>query len=150
MLMQPTAAQRRLARIRALAAKKGLHVRLGRNPASGEPKELAVYSLVEAKKGESYKPWCLARQSLEHEINFFEDWDWVSGTHAQDKIHEALKKWLPNLPTPIRAVRVSEQSISLYWTESTWFEDASAQSSAQKSIQFLEDELQHLLALIRT
>ena len=150
MLMQPSPQQRRLAKIRTMASKKGLHVRLGRNPASGEPKELAVYSLFETNKRLSYKPWCLARQSLEHEINFLEDWDWVSGNHAPDNIHQRIKQWLPKLPAPIRAIRVSEQSVSLYWTENSWFENAQAETSAPSCIDFIEAELYWLQKLIRT
>ncbi len=147
MLMQPTAQQRRLARIRNKAAKRGIHVRLGRNPASGEPRELAVYSLIETEQRSTFKPWCLARQSLEHEINFFEEWDWVAGDHAPGKIHQQILKWLPKLPPPIRAVRVSDQSVSLYWTEGCWVEGNSNDSAEEKCMVFLESELRWLLEL---
>jgi len=150
MMLQPNRSQRHATRLRALAEKHKLHIRLGQNPASGEPRELAVYSRsVNPKTEGSLRPWFAARQALEHELNFAEDWDWVRGGHAPEKLHAALKDWLPTLPAPIRAVVVTDQSVGIYWTERFWLQRENWDDSAQESVAYIIEALDRLFELSR-
>jgi len=149
MMLQPSRQQRRIARVRTLAAKQGLRVRLGQNPTSGEPRHMAIYCrAIEDLKStaEKIQPWCVSRQSLEHELNFVNDWDWVANTQASEALQKILPQWLSDLPAPIRAVEVSGHSVCLYWTEACWHKGADVEDSLQKCVEFIDAELQWLIA----
>lgn len=151
MMLQPNAHQTRLARLRSLALKNGLQVHLAQNPASGDPRQIAVYSfrLPPQNIGRiTLRPWCLSRQNLEHELNFFADWDWVGAGRPKREQRQDLRNWLLELPAPIRAVEVEEQMVSVYWTESTWFPDDSWEIASKKSIDFISTRLLRLLQLV--
>ena len=143
MMIQPSQRQRRLARLRTLAAKQGLRVHLGQNPAGGEPRQLALYSMAvdSAQVDRAPQPWCVGRQSLEHEINLIADWDWIGELRASKAVTARLIEWLPSLPAPIRAVEVTPHSVVLYWTEACWQREARWEDSASACLAFMESQL---------
>ncbi|ACR14201.1 conserved hypothetical protein [Teredinibacter turnerae T7901] len=148
MMMQPNKQERRLARLRSLAAKRGLRVNIGQNPANGEPHQIAVYSrlLPPPPKSVERPQWCVARQSLEHEINFSADWDWVAANRPDAALQAALKPWLLELPAAIRAVEMRESAVSVYWTESCWERQAQWQDSIEGCLGTIAKQLDWLAA----
>lgn len=150
MMLQPSRRQRELARVRLLAAKHSMAVKLVQNPASGEPRQLAVYSRgVEDCRtygGRKPAPWILARQHLEHELNFASGWDWVGEKRAPAALQEILKPWLTALPAPIRAVEVTAQTVGFYWTEACWQHEADPEDAMQACIEYLDAEIYWLVA----
>jgi len=151
MMLQPNSHQKRLARLRSLAAKHGLQIHIAQNPASGDPRQIAVYSF-RLPPGDynhiTLKPWSLSRQNLEHELNFFADWDWVGAGRPNREKRQPLRDWLLELPAAIRAVEVEEHRLSVYWTESGLFSDEDWEVSSSKSIDFIAARLLKLLQLL--
>lgn len=150
MMLQPNKQQRRLARLRSLASKQDIRVRLGQNPTNGEPRQLALYSrpLGELPAGVKIRTWCLGRQSLEHELNFLAEWDWVAGSRASEYVQHELKPWVQNLPAPIRAIEVTESSVIFYWTETCWERQPRWEDSMQHCLETVDVELRWLADLV--
>ncbi|WP_075185243.1 hypothetical protein [Teredinibacter haidensis] len=146
MMIQPSRRQRRVARLRELAATRQLRVKLSSNPVSGEPRQLCVYShaVETTSHKDKLRPWMLARQSFEHELNFVADWDWVGRNRVAEGKQRELCEWVQMLPAPIRAVEVTEHSVSLYWTEACWHREARWQDSIELCLNFIEHELNWL------
>lgn len=149
MMLQPSKQQRRLARLRSLAGKADLRVTIGQNPTHGEPQEIALYEkfLYNLPKGVKPLPWCLGRQSLEHEINFLADWDWIGGNRASEYVQHELRSWLQALPASIRALEVTPSSVIFYWTESCWERQPTWEASIQHCLEAIEVELRWLADL---
>lgn len=150
MMLQPNKQQKRLAKLRSIANKRDLRVRIAQNPASGEPRQIAVYSFrVPRELGDSkIKPWSLSRQNLEHELNFVADWDWVGAARPPKELRAAIREWLLELPAPIRAVEVSDVVVEFYWTEACWHRTDKWADAAHHCIGFIEKKLHDLVQLI--
>jgi len=150
MMVQPSRYQKRLARLRTLAAKRGLRVRLGQNPAPGEPRQLAIYShaIETNKRLQKIPTWSLARQTLEHELNFATGWDWLCERQAPKVLHEPIQQWLMALPASIRVVEVTEHSVGVYWTESCWHKEPRWELSVDKCLNDVDQFLHRLTQIV--
>lgn len=150
MLLQPTTQQKRLAKLRSIANNSDLHVRITQNPASGDPRQIAVYSFrVPRDIGEpNIKPWCLSRQNFEHELNFVADWDWKDAARPPKEKRDAIRSWLMDLPAPIRAVEVSDVAVEVYWTEVCWHRSDKWEDAAHHCVAIIDKKLHDLAQLI--
>ena len=113
MMMQPSAGQTKLAKLRTLAVGEGLTVRLEHVPGSRTSAQQAIYTLplpAGARRQLRTMHWALEKKRQPHDINFYQYWDWRSG----QKLNEAdIKRLGPSLIQQIAAVPEGVSSLSL-------------------------------------
>lgn len=116
MLMQPTPGQKRLARLRQEATKRGLKVGL----ATIEDETAATYRIgwpATADEVCKNANWRLLRQKYAHEIHFLEFWDWDGGSQPPEAVQSVLARFVPRLPKSIVAVEIDNHGVCCYWDE---------------------------------
>lgn len=121
LIMQPSRRQRRLAQLRAAAAKQGVKVRMAPMPEgtirAGD--SVAVYYRPWPDQKQHRQSWMMARQPFAHGLHFADDWDWVGRGRAAVAWHEPLRRLLPSLPGSVLAVEAGSGSLGLAWLEQT-------------------------------
>lgn len=119
MMFKPSGRDRYLANIRQQAATLGLRVKL---MSDIESNKVAAYSLLfPSKKNLPRKNWVLLKNSFEHEVHFYKEWDWAKGSSKADEpMQSDLSEFVSQLPDCVSGVEVASQSLSLYWNEKDW------------------------------
>lgn len=89
MMLQPTAGQRKRAKLRAMAAKQGIKVQ-----ADGDTSGIN-YFLPWPEAVEYEQAWRLQKQSYEHGAHFFKAWDFVDTTmHFDAQTRQSIERLL--------------------------------------------------------
>lgn len=119
LLMQPTASQRREAKLRKLALDHGLRVHLQQYPegaeSDGRTKTIASYCLPWADKKDAQHAWVLVKKKYEHGLHFSGRWDW--NKKAEGVNLTALEQSLDTVPERIIAIASGPQGLCCYWNE---------------------------------
>jgi len=119
MLMQPTQAERRLARLREVAAEAGLRVHLQPLPstASGDARvDMAgVYCLPWQEQRHTRTSWLLTKRGYRHELHFDGLWEWQGD--GREACPDLLKEALAKVPPKVLAVARGPQGLCCYWSE---------------------------------
>lgn len=136
-LMRPSQRDQRLTALRQAAAQKGIRVRLASLTLATGQQALALYSKISQKADESYTPWLLIQQSLEHDLHFSDHWDWADAkAQAPSHLQPALREYIESLDDSIKGIEVTKHSMGVYWKE---------QRLSIEQIDSLLDKLQMLL-----
>lgn len=128
MLMQPTQAQRRLARLREVAVTAGLRVHLQTLPKTavgGDRVGMAgVYCLPWQEQRHTRATWLLTKRSYAHELNFEGLWEWQDD--GREDCSDRLKTALETVPAKVLALGRGPQGLCCYWSEVGNEEDVKA------------------------
>ncbi len=137
MLMQPSAGQRREARLRQRALDLGLRVHLQVPPIGTDVarhiKSLPMYCLPWTDQRDTRFVWSLVRKKYEHELHCQGRWDWE--TKSESSQSEKILTILEGAPDKIMAVVGGPQGLCGFWNElgsetdvdeiAQWLKDAS-------------------------
>ncbi|MGH1373748.1 MAG: hypothetical protein ACRBBW_17030 [Cellvibrionaceae bacterium] len=119
LLMQPSAGQRREARLRQRAAEQGLRVHLQVPPAGTEVprhiKSVPMYCLPWTEQGDARHLWSLVKKKYEHELHCAGQWDWSVACESRDV--NAVLPALDSVPPKVVAVAGGPQGLCVYWSE---------------------------------
>ena len=119
MLMQPSAGQRREARLRQRAADQGLRVHLQVPPVGTEVprhiKSMPMYCLPWTEQGDARHLWSLVKKKYEHELHCHGQWDWSVACESRDVT--SVLPALDNVPPKVVAVAGGPQGLCVYWSE---------------------------------
>jgi len=119
MLMQPTQAERRLARLREVAAQAGLRVHLQPLPSTVHSDDrvgmAAMYCLPWQEQKHARATWLLTKRGYSHELHFDGLWEW----HGKDReaSEHSLRDAMAKIPPKVLAVARGPQGLCCYWTE---------------------------------
>lgn len=118
MMMRPSPRQRQLARMRALAQKRGFVVRMAHNPMEGtDSGVLAIYSIPWPQGGFISPPWLLLKKNYNHDIHFYQHWDWQGSNKAHELWQSELRQGLQRLPPAIVALECNTLGLGCFWSE---------------------------------
>lgn len=118
LLMQPTPAQRREARLRKKALDLGMRVHLQPVPKdSGETraKMIAAYCLPWENNKDASNVWLLVKTGYSHGLHFSGHWDWEK--KAEGGNLSALQQALETVPERVTAIASGPQGLCCYWNE---------------------------------
>lgn len=116
MMFQPSAGQKKLARMRALANRQGVRVSLA-SKAMAELVGSACYSLPWVDPSLQGLCWQLVRKSYSHGLHLNEFWSWQSDAASAPAI-SVLSQQLALLPESVKSVIASPAGLGVYWKES--------------------------------
>lgn len=125
MMFQPSASQKKLARMRAFANQQGVRVSLA-SKAISELSGSACYSLPWIDRSLHKLSWQLVRKSYSHGLHLNEFWSWQSGVATGPAI-DVLSQQIALLPDSVVSVMASPAGLGVYWKE----------SGAEKELEFL-------------
>ncbi len=119
LLMQPSAGQRREARLRQCAADQGLRVHLQVPPVGTEVprhiKSMPMYCLPWTEQADTRHQWSLVKKNYTHELHCAGQWDWSVGCESRD-VNFVLPA-LDRVPAKVVAVAAGPQGLCVYWSE---------------------------------
>lgn len=119
LLMQPTPAQRREARLRKRALDLGLRVHLQPVPkeSGSKPraKMIAAYCLPWESNKDANNVWLLVKTGYSHGLHFSGPWDWEKEAEGGNLL--ALQQSLDTLPERVTAIASGPQGLCCYWDE---------------------------------
>jgi hypothetical protein len=142
MMMRPSAAQGRIARLRALAQHAGLRVRLDRNPFDGSAANLAVYFLpfAQTKSDKQIKipEFSLFRKNFEHDLHFYKSWDWQNKPQLTSAMEQSFLEWVSTLAPCIQGVECHKAAVGLFWNEKGLGGDKDAVAALLQILQTLQ------------
>ncbi|BFM11467.1 hypothetical protein R50072_16200 [Simiduia litorea] len=138
MMFQPSAGQKKLARMRAFANRQGVRVALA-SMAIPELLGSACYSLPWVDRSLQGLGWQLIRKSYPHEIHLNDFWSWQS-EEATASVKQVLHQQLPLLPDSVVSVIASPGGLGVYWRE----------SGSDKELEFLLVWLQETQRLLKS
>jgi len=137
MMFKPSAREQRLATLRQSAAQKGIGVRLVSEKASSSKQPLMVYSKSLPPRSSVGVEWLLLKSTLSHEVNFYQDWDWVDSTQsAPQQYQQAIRHLIRTLDGPIWGIELTHHAVGVWWNE---------EHLALHQIEELLDELQAIV-----
>ncbi len=139
--MQPSATQRREARMRKLALDLGLRVHLQEPPKGSrcppQRKLLPLYCLPWERSRKDRGGWSLVRKNFSHELHYSGEWDW--GDKPSRLPPEAFKQCLQAAPEVVLAVTLGAAGLCVFWEEyggdqqvnviADWLREAAASTS---------------------
>ena len=119
MMFKPSKSQMRVAKLRELAAKKGLAVRL---IVSNSEQTITAYTLKWpsqfVQRHRDKVNWQLERHDFTHGVHFSEEWDWANKTNiAPQCVHDAVREALTHLPLGIDVVGANQSGLEVHWNE---------------------------------
>lgn len=121
MMLQPSARDRSLTRLRQRAAEAGLEVRMRELPRQATdleaPGQKPAYRLAAGKGGGPREPWVLVRAAYEHESHLLGHWAWQGAGRPGPAERRTLETILPTLPKSARAVEGDATGWAVYWDE---------------------------------
>lgn len=117
MMFQPSQRDRRLAKLRQLAAQQGLKVRLAKQELLSGDKKVAVYSLP-VKLSKAVPTATLVRQEYEHEVHFCKTWELQDNSQIPASYQASLKSYISALPESIVGLDISPSLLGVWWLES--------------------------------
>lgn len=146
MLMQPTASQRREAKLRKQALDLGLRVHLQQIPkeiaADSRSKTIASYCLPWENKKDANNVWILVKTKYSHGLHFHGPWNWEKEAEGGNLI--ALQQSLETIPERVVAIASGPQGLCCYWNEqggdavleeiNTWLRATAAQLQARRAL----------------
>ncbi|UTA49380.1 hypothetical protein L1F30_07545 [Simiduia sp. 21SJ11W-1] len=116
MMFKPSGGQRKLAKLRGIANRAGLRVRL----ASGNNKALAgtaLYAMPWVHKPLRSLQWALVRKDYVHEIHLNDVWSWENSTQVPDAVKALLAEEIPALPVSVMGVSAGAEGLGVNWSE---------------------------------
>ncbi len=141
MMLQPSARQRQVSRLRQAAAEKGLMVYLSDlDDASGVQVASYILPVVETQKVSA--EWCIAKQKTKHDVHFYEQWDWRGEGTCTDAQRPRLKKILAELPKDIVGLGKNTIGVYVFWLEK------SAKDEERAAVENVFQILRRLAALL--
>lgn len=143
MMMRPSPSQARLAKLRSAAEKKGLHIRLDKNPYANNKSTLAVYSFPVKLQASLASGCSLFRKPYVHEIHFCRDWDWYKKGELNQAQMSALQQLVGSLDKSIEGLECNPRSLGFYWSERmTGLTDEQALDTLFNTLNSLKEGLQ--------
>ncbi len=141
LLMQPSASQRRQAKLRQLAQSRGLRVHLQRPPEGAnvdDPNMMPMYCLPWNEQKDVRNVWSLVKKPYTHELHASGYWDWAKAPehYSEQQYWSSFWPLLDQLPQRVVALSSGPQGLCCYWSElggeglvddiAQWLEQASA------------------------
>lgn len=119
LLMQPSAGQRREARLRQRAADQGLRVHLQVPPEGTDVprhiKSMPMYCLPWTEQGDTRHVWSLVKKKYVHELHCHGLWDWSVACASRNV--DCVLQTLDQVPPKVVAVAGGPQGLCVYWSE---------------------------------
>lgn len=118
MMMQPSQRIRRLSALRQAAAQKAMRVRLTTVTLPSGKTDVAVYSMPLPSTEAVRASWVLLQQDYQHDVNFYQQWEWDNKKHtAPAGQHAMLRELLSSFDSSIIGLEAGQSSVGVYWCE---------------------------------
>lgn len=117
MMIQPTPGMSKLARLRSLASKEGMNVRLSSKSPGNKG---AIYSVPLSEVIRDRKPfieWKLVKKNHSHELHFSQFWDWDGESRPEDSVLEPLGRFLESVPDGLTSFDCNIIGVGCMWDE---------------------------------
>jgi len=119
LLMQPSAGQRREAKLRQCALEKGLRVHLQVPPTGADVpnyvKTMAMYCLPWTEQGDTRHVWTLVKKNYSHELHCHGRWDW--GIKCESRDVSPVLSLIDQVPEKVIAIAGGPQGLCGFWSE---------------------------------
>lgn len=140
MMIQPSPRQKRIAKLRTVAAENHLLVKLGNKLSKSDAPCVAyIYPFQKSgleKKYKNLQEWTLEKRDYSHDIHFCGPWEWQGKTTVEPEFFDALYHFVSTLPDEFTGVGLSSVGVFLHWNERC--ETGKEQEAIQKVSAFLE------------
>jgi hypothetical protein len=119
LLMQPSAGQRREAKLRQRALERGLRVHLQVPPTGADVpnyvKSMAMYCLPWTEQRDTRHVWTLVKKNYAHELHCQGHWDW--GIKCESRDVSSVLSLIEQAPTKVIAMAGGPQGLCGFWSE---------------------------------